>query len=292
MLQYLFSQGRHCAPCPPCHNPLDKVAVTSAGQETKTPALKWAYEFGQNLYYVDTCETDQELVRHTRDALPAEEFGALRRGVLGMLEARSRSLAEEGSTRCLYCVHIVLNIAGITKLKTHPEYGFLYPFFARVRLEDANAFDINVAMVYPTTDPGSDAYEAHYDVVFTKYLLDEAPVAGLTVLRRWEYGVMSDVTSVLYLQAPADMRGGNFRVWDPNVHDWSLRNATLQPAPTQQVDIKENTLVQFRGDAMHGFDPFSSETGLPRVSLVVRCYKIATQDYAFTPEFHIPSAGT
>jgi len=37
------------------------------------------------------------------------------------------------------------------------------------------------------------------------------------VLRRWEYGVMSDVTSVLYLQAPADMRGGNFRVWDPNV---------------------------------------------------------------------------
>jgi len=50
-----------------------------------------------------------------------------------------------------------------------------------VRLEDANAFDINVAMVYPTTDPGADAYEAHYDVVFTKYLLDEAPVAGLTV---------------------------------------------------------------------------------------------------------------
>ena len=32
------------------------------------------------------------------------------------------------------------------------------------------------------------------------------------VLRRWDYGVMSDVTSVLYLQAPADMKGGNFRV--------------------------------------------------------------------------------
>ena len=49
--------------------------------------------------------------------------------------------------------------------------------------------------------------------------------------------------------------------------------------------------MQFRGDAMHGFDPFSSEWGLPRVSLVVRSYKIATQDYAFTPEFHAPSAG-
>ncbi len=71
--------------------------------------------------------------------------------------------------------------AGIAQLKAHPKFGFLYPFFQRVRLEDANAFDINVAMVYPTTEPGADAYEAHYDVVFTKYLLDEAPVAGLTV---------------------------------------------------------------------------------------------------------------
>jgi len=58
------------------------------------------------------------------------------------------------------------------------------------------------------------------------------------VLRRWEYGVMSDVTSVLYLQAPADMRGGNFRVWDPNVYDWTLRNATVPSAPTQTVVIK------------------------------------------------------
>ena len=49
---------------------------------------------------------------------------------------------------------------------------------------------------------------------------------------------MSDVTSVLYLQAPADMKGGNFRVWDANVYDWSLRNATVQPAPTQKVLIK------------------------------------------------------
>ena len=58
------------------------------------------------------------------------------------------------------------------------------------------------------------------------------------VLRRWDYGVMSDVTSVLYLQAAADMKGGNFRVWDPNVYDWSLRNATVQPAPTQNIVIK------------------------------------------------------
>ena len=33
--------------------------MAPAAQETKTPALKWAYEFGQNLYYLDTCATDQ-----------------------------------------------------------------------------------------------------------------------------------------------------------------------------------------------------------------------------------------
>lgn len=56
--------------------------------------------------------------------------------------------------------------------------------------------------------------------------------------------------------------------------------------------VQENTLVQFRGDAMHGFDPFQAESGLPRISLVVRSYKIATADYPFTPDFHVPANGT
>jgi len=50
--------------------------------------------------------------------------------------------------------------------------------------------------------------------------------------------------------------------------------------------------VQFRGDAMHGFDPFQAESGLPRISLVVRSYKVATADYPFTPDFHVPADGT
>jgi hypothetical protein len=94
---------------------------------------------------------------HDRNADPAP--AALRPGPAGRAAAR----------------------AGIAKLKAHARFGFLFPYFQRARLEDANAFDINVAMVYPTTDPRSDAFEQHYDVVFTKYLLDEAPVAGLTV---------------------------------------------------------------------------------------------------------------
>ena len=54
----------------------------------------------------------QELVRTTRDALPAGEFAALRGATLRLMEARSRTMAEDGSTRCLYCIHIVFNMAG------------------------------------------------------------------------------------------------------------------------------------------------------------------------------------
>jgi len=54
----------------------------------------------------------QELVRTTRDALPAGEFAALRAATLRLMEARSRTMAEDGATRCLYCIHIVLNMAG------------------------------------------------------------------------------------------------------------------------------------------------------------------------------------
>jgi hypothetical protein len=63
-------------------------------------------------------------------------------------------------------------------------------------------------------------------------------------------------------------------------------------SPPPRMRAQENTLVQFRGDAMHGFDPFQSESGLPRISLVVRSYKIATADYPFTPDFHVPADGT
>lgn len=81
-------------------------------------------------------------------------------------------------------------------------------------------------------------------------------------------------------------------IWAVGSFDTSLRmRVNLKFSFKSWLAPQENTLVQFRGDAMHGFDPFSSESGLPRVSLVVRSYKIATQDYAFTPEFHAPSAG-
>lgn len=48
---------------------------------------------------------------------------------------------------------------------------------------------------------------------------------------------------------------------------------------------QENMRVQFRGDALHALDGFQSSLRLPRVSLVVKQYKVSAGDYAFAPEW-------
>jgi len=62
----------------------------------------------------------------------------------------------------------------------------------------------------------------------------EAP-RGTQVVRRWEYGLLSDASSVTYVQVPADIRGGHFRFWDPREHDWSIIHRAQVPPPTREI---------------------------------------------------------
>ena len=62
----------------------------------------------------------------------------------------------------------------------------------------------------------------------------EAP-RGTQVVRRWEYGLLSDTSSVTYVQVPADTRGGRFRFWDPREHDWSIIHRAQVPPPTREI---------------------------------------------------------
>lgn len=39
--------------------PAAKCSQALVSQSTQPAIIKWAYEFGQNLYYVDTCEPEQ-----------------------------------------------------------------------------------------------------------------------------------------------------------------------------------------------------------------------------------------
>lgn len=63
-------------------------------------------------------------------------------------------------------------------------------------------------------------------------------MAAAQVVRRWEYGLLSDTSSVVYVQVPADIKGGRFRFWDPRVFDWSIIHRAKVPPPTRELDTQ------------------------------------------------------
>eukprot|EP00955_Chlamydomonas_euryale_P089004 364429-Chlamydomonas_euryale.AAC.2 len=54
---------------------------------------------------------------------------------------------------------------------------------------------------------------------------------------------------------------------------------------------KENALVTFRGDTLHGVQSFRSDSGLARVSIVVEQYKVKPERYARVATFHTSEPG-
>ena len=54
----------------------------------------------------------QELVRTEPDFLTAQQFRELKAPIMRRLELRKRDLQAKGLTSCLFCVHMIFNIAG------------------------------------------------------------------------------------------------------------------------------------------------------------------------------------
>ena len=54
----------------------------------------------------------QELVRTEPDFLTAQQFGELKVPIMRRLELRKKDLQAKGLTSCLFCVHMIFNIAG------------------------------------------------------------------------------------------------------------------------------------------------------------------------------------
>ncbi|KAK9821737.1 hypothetical protein WJX81_000585 [Elliptochloris bilobata] len=240
------------------------------------------YDGHSSTYYSNTCRPDQELVRVVRNHLPADMFAAMKGTLLLQLNARAAQMPRDQQS-CLFCVHVVFNVNGVRQLRDHPALGYLYTYFERVRHRDMNAWDISVTMVHGSSN--AEAFRPHYDRTLTDHMLTTANVGGLKVVRRWEYGLLSDTSSVTYVQVPPDIKGGAFRFWDPREHDWSIIHRARVPPPTREIATEENMMVEFRGDAMHGLASFTTATGLPRISLVAKQYKLSPGDYAFAPTF-------
>ena len=45
------------------------------------------------------------------------------------------------------------------------------------------------------------------------------------------------------MQVPADMRGGEFRIWDPRVHDAHILRSPRPPPPTEEFRLKVGSLL-------------------------------------------------
>ena len=54
----------------------------------------------------------QELVRTEPDFLTAQQFRELKTPIMRRLDLRKRDLQAKGLTSCLFCVHMIFNIAG------------------------------------------------------------------------------------------------------------------------------------------------------------------------------------
>ncbi|KAK9839845.1 hypothetical protein WJX81_005462 [Elliptochloris bilobata] len=281
--------GTGCpAPEPTRHLPQTAVIAPSlmtpqgpSRESGAAGAMLW--DVPGNRFLSNTCEPGQELVRTEPDFLTVQQFRDLKAPVMRRLELRQKDLQAKGLTSCLFCVHIIFNIAGSRRLAVDDDLRFLQPYFAKVQALDANVFDLSVTMVHPAT--AAEAFRPHYDITLSDHVQHRASVGGLSVIRQWEYGMLSDTSNVIYLQVPSDLVGGEFRIWDPAVHNSSIFNAPSVPEPTRRLQVKENTMVQFRGDALHSIDNFQAASGRPRVSLVLKQYRLAPGDYAFAPEF-------
>lgn len=178
------------------------------------------------------------------------------------------------------------------------ELSFLQPFIDNVIDDEANYFSLLVVLVHPNittierkneSPPGVSVHH-DMDIVFNEY----GPMTEF---------VMPHTTSALYLNVPPRIIGGKLTLWQWELDDFlGMRHCTSH-APAARLKPRNNRIVQFRGDAPHGVEPFwviedvhqiqpdehphMAYFNSRRVSLVLQQYRLEPDRLLRAPEFHI-----
>tara|TARA_B100000513_G_scaffold144498_1_gene66530 strand:- start:2468 stop:3400 length:933 start_codon:yes stop_codon:yes gene_type:complete len=139
----------------------------------------------------------------------------------------------------------------------------LMPFFEAAAEREMNAFVLNVLIV-----PDGRSVKTHLDN---------------TVAIKSPNNHIAHCVTVLYLQIPLGMRGGQLELFE-NSRKESWSNP-LSGDPDATLTPQVNTLVKFRGDAWHRISMMRSADGRPRISLVLEQYSIPEEVYAQTTRF-------
>uniref|UniRef100_A0A7R9YW01 Prolyl 4-hydroxylase alpha subunit Fe(2+) 2OG dioxygenase domain-containing protein n=1 Tax=Chlamydomonas euryale TaxID=1486919 RepID=A0A7R9YW01_9CHLO len=177
-------------------------------------------------------------------------------------------------------VLLSFNLEGLEVARSIPRYAPIVRFVDAIpRVDGANAFVVNLLRASPSAGPGSAARRKtarkaageHIDDTLRQFLRQEA---------FWSRSnFIAHRTTVGYLQVPPDMQGG-------------LLKMTAYVTDDQVAILpKENALVTFRGDTLHGVQSFRSDSGLARVSIVVEQYKVKPERYARVATFHTSEPG-
>jgi hypothetical protein len=144
----------------------------------------------------------------------------------------------------------------ITTPNTAKELCFFFPYFdqylATALRSDCNVYYINALLI----SKGAEV-KMHVDRSLSKHF---HPMC----------------VTVMYVQIDEGAEGGEL----------FLQNSPNQKEPDLLIKPKENAMITFRGDLLHGVLPVKSE--LVRVSLVCEQYQIPTDQLHLVPSLQIP----
>ncbi|CAK0748318.1 hypothetical protein CVIRNUC_001830 [Coccomyxa viridis] len=137
----------------------------------------------------------------------------------------------------------------------------LHDLGQRLRAPWANAWSLNIVYAQPT-DVKRAGQTGPQDPHIDNLRLQDGDHAC---------SVASTETSVLYLQVPEDMQGGELTV------------AGSDMDPEEHVQPETNLLVRFRGNATHRVEEFMSQS--QRISITLEQYDLPLEVSRFVPEY-------
>jgi hypothetical protein len=216
-----------------------------------------------------TTTPEQPLTTRVEDYLSPWEFKRVRECALNHPKLRVRSTLNSAGFSKTRGFVIKFNNEGVEQFQTSPEYECFASVFNGLRLPDTNAYVMNILLC----ELGDyDAYKA--DDLSVGLHLDT------TVGIYSRHMFVAHQVSVLYNSVPSDMEGGELEVFE-----YGDGYPNTKRGPDKRVTPKENTLINFRGDAFHQVRSYRTKSGSERVALVLEQYKINDEYYPFTIRF-------
>jgi hypothetical protein len=177
------------------------------------------------------------LLNRTERFLEPAQLEAMRNAALAHPAMAAQLLNPTAFSRSRRFV-ISFNRAGAARLRDPSgDYHFLLPFFDAAAEPESNAFVMNVLAIPPAERAdGSPAVALHFD--------DTVRVDSARLF-------LAHSVSVFYLQVPANVDGGQLELYNARGDGALAERASAGMPPNAVVGPSPNTLVVFRGDALH-----------------------------------------